>query len=75
MDHVTAVLVLPVTVLVKVAVAPSWTLEDTGETVTTTGGGGGATNVTAAVADDEGLDAEVARMVTLAEAGIVVGAV
>ena len=73
--HVTAVLVVPVTALVNVVLAPSWTLADGGEIVTTTGGGAGAIKVTAATAEAEGVDTEVARTDTEVEAGIVVGAV
>ena len=73
--HVTAVLVAPVTVLVNVVLVPSWTLADGGEIVTTTGGGVGAVKVTAATAEADGVDTEVARTETEAEEGIVAGAV
>ena len=51
-DQVTAVLLLPVTVAVKVALWHASTAADVGAMATTTGGGGGggACTVTAAVA-------------------------
>ena len=68
-DHVTAVLLVPVTMLENVVVCPSCTVTDAGETVTTTGGGGGGNRVTVAVANAVGLATDVARNVTVGLAG------
>ena len=72
-DHDTAVFDVPVTVLVNVVAFPSCTLVVTGETLTMIGGGGGAVSVIVASANEDGLDTDVARIVTEAEAGICVG--
>ena len=66
---------MPVTVLVNVAVAPSCTLVVAGVMVTTIGGGGGAVSVMLAVADEDGVETEVARIETSVDAGMVRGAV
>ena len=73
-DQVTAVFALPVTVAVKVWLAPNWTAVEAGATVTVTGGGGSA-SVTADCANAVVLATDVARMVMLEDAGIVEGAV
>ena len=73
-DQVTEVFALPATMATNVCEMPSGTEAVTGETVMVTGGGVGA-SVTVACANDVGLATEVARMVTVVDEGITVGAV
>ena len=73
--QVTAVLLEFVTVALNVCVCPICTLAVAGLTLTETGGGGGAVSVMVALAPEFGLATELARTVTLDDAGIVVGAV
>ena len=72
-DHVTAVLALPVTVAVNAWELPSETETEVGLTATLAVGA--ATSVTVACAYARALTADVARIVTVGEAGSVAGAV
>ena len=70
-DHVTAGLALPVTVAVKVRAEPTCTVAAAGETATTTDG---SASVTVAWPNAVVLAADVARTMTVVEAGSTAGA-